>query len=70
MRSLHLTITRIHGSEPERVAIAFNNDADALSEVWRILTTERRPRLKALNWRRSDGVEFDLVDLRRWATQR
>lgn len=68
---MDLAITRLaHGGEPECVRILCNSDAEALSEVWRILTGAIGRDLVALDWRRSDGAKFDLVYLQKWASQR
>lgn len=67
---MQLTVTRgVQGSEA-RQQIACDNDADALSEVWRMLVSHPLPDLVEVSWRRSDGVELSLAELQRWATER
>ena len=67
--AMQLTVVQgVPGSE-SRHWIACDNDADALSEVWRVLISNP-PDLLDICWTRSDGVEFGLEDLRRWARER
>lgn len=67
---MQLTVIRgIPGSEA-RQQIACDTDAEALSEVWRILVSHPAPDLIGVWWRRSDGVELGLAELRSWAAER
>lgn len=67
---MQITIIRdIQGAEA-RQQIAYDNDAEALSEVWRMLVSRPAPDLIDVYWRRSDGVELGLAELRCWAAER
>lgn len=66
---MHIAVTRqAPGAELERVDISCNGDAEALTEVWRLLLHSSD--LVELEWRRSDGSEFDLRYLQAWASER
>ena len=68
---MHLTITRkVRGAGSQCTSVAYGSDAEALTKIWCLLTTERRHDLTDLTWRRSDGERFGFIDLQRWADER
>lgn len=67
---MQLTVIRgVPGAEAS-LQIACDSDADALTEVWRMLVSQPAPDLLDVWWKRSDGVELGLAELRCWAGER
>ena len=65
-------ITQEHGADaPVKSTFDFAQDADALTEVWRLLTSEHgRGDLRDISWERADGVVVPHAALARWASLR
>lgn len=67
---MQITVIReVQGSEA-RQQIVCDTDAEALSEVWRMLISRPAPDLVDLWWKRSDGIELGLAELKSWARER
>jgi hypothetical protein len=48
----------------------FSQDYDALSEIWRLLSSSNTERLVDVSWERADGVIVEHDELRQWARER
>ena len=64
---MRVTIITSHSTavEPAKAVVEFDHDSEALTELWRLASDERRDLLD-LSWERSDGAEA----LQRWADER
>ncbi|CAN7605502.1 hypothetical protein LJR164_004509 [Phenylobacterium sp. LjRoot164] len=67
---MQLTVTRGPPGSEARQQIDCDTDAEALTEVWRMLVSHPAPDLLDIWWKRSDGVELGLADLQCWARER
>lgn len=69
---LSSVVTKRRGAgEPAETIRAFPQDADALSEIWRLLVADRdSQRLREISWRRADGVVVTHEALIEWAELR